>query len=837
MASRDFLKHVVSTSETVGSGLGDEYYNPSSNKMFKRLAVNGTSVQWVEQQQSIAIQAAGTLVAAGARTINFSGATITYNSTTDTISVQSSGIPGGANTNIQFNSSGAFAGSSNLTWDGSLLNVTGRIETNGSRVVDYKNTTAQWAMSGGGLVTWTGASILWNTRVICIPVENSEMGSSGHFDITCPTSGTVVYYNNLNVTTTLTATAAGIPLGAWEALYYEVTEGMSSAFDQTRFRVVNYQNTTWRPSTGWLLVAAVNGDGNNVGHIKWLPGQVNLPTTGATVTYNTGTGISSWAVGTGTVTSVSVVSANGFAGTVATASSTPAITISTSISGVLKGNGTAISAAVAGTDYQTAQSVTGIVKSSGTTRSAAVAGTDYQAAVSATGILKSSGVSGNVSAAVAGTDYVAPAGTFFIGTTSIAHNRASASLSMTGINIDGSAGSATTAGVGTTVTTTASTANSNFKIAMLNTTGVATGNFGLLLDSSAAGDFTYNPSTNALTVGIIYSGTYNQIVSQNNASTAAGFQELFRIASSNLTTSGTFALSATRGGFVHGSNFAWTSTHNATGQGTLIMLSSGSYSNIDIALDVNVNGDVIISANWGAAQTYGITVNVQIGGVISFATVGTAWTAPNTGYTRRVSFTTFGNGTRIDQLAATSLGVGTNPNGTIGDIKAANIVYSNSYYDLNGGSAITIGAGGGTILLRTVGSISFQTSTTALGTESMRIDANNNVIVNIGYMIQSTATGLTAAGTTQGTALLLARQINDVTVVAASSGVRLPVAVAGMRVIVRNSSVTNLNVYPNTGAQIQSLGANVAMTLVAATMLEYVAVSATQWYLMNNVYA
>jgi hypothetical protein len=55
--------------------------------------------------------------------------------------------------------------------------------------------------------------------------------------------------------------------------------------------------------------------------------------------------------GTGSVTSASVVSANGFAGTVATATTTPAITVSTSITGVLKGDGTAISAATAGTDY------------------------------------------------------------------------------------------------------------------------------------------------------------------------------------------------------------------------------------------------------------------------------------------------------------------------------------------------------------------------------------------------------------------------------------------------------------------------------------------------------
>ncbi len=49
--------------------------------------------------------------------------------------------------------------------------------------------------------------------------------------------------------------------------------------------------------------------------------------------------------GTGTVTTVSVASANGLAGTVANATTTPAITLSTSITGILQGNGTAISAA------------------------------------------------------------------------------------------------------------------------------------------------------------------------------------------------------------------------------------------------------------------------------------------------------------------------------------------------------------------------------------------------------------------------------------------------------------------------------------------------------------
>jgi hypothetical protein len=64
--------------------------------------------------------------------------------------------------------------------------------------------------------------------------------------------------------------------------------------------------------------------------------------------------------GSGTVTTVSVASANGLAGT-SSGGATPALTLSTSITGVLKGNGTAISAAVSGTDYAPATSGSSIL--------------------------------------------------------------------------------------------------------------------------------------------------------------------------------------------------------------------------------------------------------------------------------------------------------------------------------------------------------------------------------------------------------------------------------------------------------------------------------------------
>lgn len=94
---------------------------------------------------------------------------------------------------------------------------------------------------------------------------------------------------------------------------------------------------------------------------------------------NNGTAAGTWdsayssGGGSGTVTTVSVVSANGFSGTVANAGTTPAITMQTSITGMLKGSANALVAAVAGTDYMapssfvTRETPTGAVNGSNTT--------------------------------------------------------------------------------------------------------------------------------------------------------------------------------------------------------------------------------------------------------------------------------------------------------------------------------------------------------------------------------------------------------------------------------------------------------------------------------------
>jgi hypothetical protein len=110
--------------------------------------------------------------------------------------------------------------------------------------------------------------------------------------------------------------------------------------------------TDYAPATSGSSILYGNGAG----------GFSNV-TVGSGLTFVGGTLSSS--AGSGTVTNVSVVTANGLAGTVANPGSTPAITLSTTVTGLLKGNGTAVSAAVSGTDYAPATSGSSILYANG----------------------------------------------------------------------------------------------------------------------------------------------------------------------------------------------------------------------------------------------------------------------------------------------------------------------------------------------------------------------------------------------------------------------------------------------------------------------------------------
>ena len=118
-------------------------------------------------------------------------------------------------------------------------------------------------------------------------------------------------------------------------------------------------------------------------------------------------------------------------------------------------------------------------------------------------------------------------------------------------NTANTATTATTATNATNVAITTSTASSEFKIPFANTTASTTGNYGLLQDSTAA--FTYNPSTNTLTVGTV-SGTLDgsaaqtsQSVTFNNAGTGAASGTTFNGSTARTISYNTIGAPSTTG--------------------------------------------------------------------------------------------------------------------------------------------------------------------------------------------------------------------------------------------------------------------------------------------------
>ena len=132
-----------------------------------------------------------------------------------------------------------------------------------------------------------------------------------------------------------------------------------------------------------------------------------------------------------------------------------------------------------------------------------------------------------------------------------------------------------------------------------------------------------------------------------------------------------------------------------------------------------------------------------------------------------------------------------------------------------------------------------QPNITSVGSLTSVTSAGNiqgaNIIAN-SYVIHSIGTGISAAGATQGTATALTKEINVVSTVSVGQGVALPTAVAGMTIYVVNTNANTVNVYPASGGTISSLGLNAAYSQPTGIMIQYVATSSTQWYMVNAPY-
>lgn len=129
-------------------------------------------------------------------------------------------------------------------------------------------------------------------------------------------------------------------------------------------------DSKWQTINGGTAIQTISPTGYDVlinGTSKYLNFNTTVGSTGYGIRDNNGVmefknsggswaGIGGGGAGSGTVTGIIISSTNGLAGTSDGNSATPTLTLSTSVTGILKGNGTAISAAVVGTDYLTGAS-------------------------------------------------------------------------------------------------------------------------------------------------------------------------------------------------------------------------------------------------------------------------------------------------------------------------------------------------------------------------------------------------------------------------------------------------------------------------------------------------
>lgn len=287
-------------------------------------------------------------VATAGRVVTLPDATTTLvgRDTTDTLTNKS--ISGSTNTLSNIGNSSLT--NSAITINGTSTSLGGSINVG---TVTSVTGTAPVVSSGGATPAISMAAASTTTDGYLTSTDWNTFNSKG--------SGTVT---SVSATSPVTSTGGATPTIAMPAATTSVN-GYLTSTDWTTF---NNKGSGTVTSVAALTLGTTGTDlSSSVANGTTTPViTLNVPTASAT---NRGVLSSAdWTTfnnkGSGTVTAVSVVSANGLAGT-SSGGATPALTLSTTVTGLLKGNGTAISAATSGTDYAPATSGTSILYGDG----------------------------------------------------------------------------------------------------------------------------------------------------------------------------------------------------------------------------------------------------------------------------------------------------------------------------------------------------------------------------------------------------------------------------------------------------------------------------------------
>jgi len=530
-------------------------------------------------------------------------------------------------------------------------------------------------------------------------------------------------------------------------------------------------------NTGWVMTDTVTTVGTtNVNWTQFSGAGTFTAGTGLTLT---GTVFSVNASQT-QITSVGTLSSLGVSGNITAAN----ITANT---GVFTGNGSGLSQLAGG-------NVTGQVAN------ALVAGTVYTAAqpnITSVGTLTSLSVTGNVSAGNV-------SGTLLTGTLATAAQPNVTSL-----------GTLTSLGVNGTVTAVAFTAN----------TGVFTGNGSGL--SAIAGANVTGTVSSATTAGTVTTAAQPNITSTG---TLTGLGVNGNITAANITANtGVFSgnangISSVQAGNIVGTTLSSTVvTSSLTTVGTV---GSGTWNSA-------IGSSATFAAGLSGANLATLNAsNISSGTLAQARLANASVTLGSTALTLGSTVTTVAGLSSV--TSTTFVGALTGAATTAGTVTTAaqpNITSVGTLTGLTVSSTIS-GSVSGTAATVTTAA---QPNITSVGTLT-GLTVSGNLVCSA-FFDASVNASVSAAGTVQGNATVIASEINVVSTVASGAGVVFPTPAAGIRITLINTSANALLVYPASGGAINSLATNAAYSLPASGRLEFVATSTTQWYTMGAAYS